>query len=166
MPMGFATLIGGMCTTIGTSTNLLVVSVAADLGLETFGMFDFALPATIAALAGLAYLWLIAPRILEEREAPMSDTSPRLFLGQLGINEASKAQDKSLAELIALTGGEMKVDRIQRGENTYLSPLPDVVIKEGDRLFVRDRPKQLKEFPIQQRHTELRRSVITVKETF
>ena len=34
MPMGFATLVGGMATTIGTSTNLLVVSVADDLGLE------------------------------------------------------------------------------------------------------------------------------------
>ena len=42
MPMGFATLVGGMATTIGTSTNLLVVSVANDLGLERFSMFDFA----------------------------------------------------------------------------------------------------------------------------
>ena len=44
MPMGFATLIGGMSTTIGTSTNLLVVSVAVDMGLKSFGMFDFFLP--------------------------------------------------------------------------------------------------------------------------
>ena len=43
MPMGFATLLGGMTTSIGTSTNLLVVSVAADLGLNRFGMFDFRL---------------------------------------------------------------------------------------------------------------------------
>ena len=42
MPMGFATLVGGMATTIGTSTNLLVVSVAADLGLEKFNLFDAA----------------------------------------------------------------------------------------------------------------------------
>ncbi len=42
MPMGFATLIGGMSTTIGTSTNLLVVSVAVDMGgMKSFGMFDF-----------------------------------------------------------------------------------------------------------------------------
>ena len=41
MPMGLATLLGGMTTTIGTSTNLLVVSVASDMGLSTFGMFDF-----------------------------------------------------------------------------------------------------------------------------
>ena len=41
MPMGFATLIAGMSTTIGTSTNLLVVSVAVDMGMRDFGMFDF-----------------------------------------------------------------------------------------------------------------------------
>ncbi len=45
MPMGLSTLVGGMATTIGTSTNLLVVSVAADLGLRRFGMFDFFVPA-------------------------------------------------------------------------------------------------------------------------
>lgn len=39
MPMGFATLIGGMGTTIGTSTNLLVVSVAVSMGMESFTMF-------------------------------------------------------------------------------------------------------------------------------
>ena len=64
MPMGLATLLGGMTTTIGTSTNLLVVSVASDMGLETIGMFDFFIPAIIAGSIGILYLWLIAPRIL------------------------------------------------------------------------------------------------------
>jgi len=48
MPMGLATLLGGMTTTIGTSTNLLVVSVANDLGVERMGIFDFFVPAAIA----------------------------------------------------------------------------------------------------------------------
>ena len=41
MPMGFSTLLGGMTTTIGTSTNLLVVSIAADMGVAKIGMFDY-----------------------------------------------------------------------------------------------------------------------------
>lgn len=146
MPMGFATLVGGMCTTIGTSTNLLVVSVAADMGVEKFSMFDFILPASIASVIGIAYLWLIAPLIVSERETPLSDTSPRVFLAQLHIPEESRAIGKTLAELIKLTGGAMKVERIQRGEDTFISLLPDVEIKEGDKLFVRDTPKELKEF--------------------
>ena len=64
MPMGFATLLGGMCTTIGTSTNLLVVSVAASMGLRRLEMFDFLMPAAIAGSVGIAYLWLLAPKII------------------------------------------------------------------------------------------------------
>ena len=41
IPMGFASILGGMATTIGTSTNLLVVNVAADMGMDAFSMFDF-----------------------------------------------------------------------------------------------------------------------------
>ena len=56
MPMGFATILGGMTTTIGTSTNLLVVSVAADMGLPRLQMFDFLAPATTAASFAIVYL--------------------------------------------------------------------------------------------------------------
>ncbi|MGI9262244.1 MAG: SLC13 family permease, partial [Woeseiaceae bacterium] len=47
LPMGLATIIGGMATTIGTSTNLLVVGISRDMGLIEFGMFDFFLPVAI-----------------------------------------------------------------------------------------------------------------------
>ena len=146
MPMGFATLVGGMGTTIGTSTNLLVVSVAADMGVEKFSMFDFLLPASIASVIGILYLWLIAPRIVPQRDTPLSDSSPRVFLAQIHIPEESKSVGKTLAELIKLTSDAMKVERLQRGENIYISLLPDVEIKAGDKLFVRDTPKELKEF--------------------
>ena len=146
MPMGFATLVGGMCTTIGTSTNLLVVSVASDMGIQKFSMFDFLLPASIASVIGIAYLWLIAPLLVSERKTPLSDTSPRVFLAQLHIPEESRSVGKTLAQLIKQTNGAMKVEKIQRGEDTFLSLLPDVEIKVGDRLFVRDTPKELKEF--------------------
>ena len=146
MPMGFATLVGGMCTTIGTSTNLLVVSVASDMGVEKFSMFDFLLPASIASIIGIAYLWLIAPLLVSERETPLSDTSPRLFLAQLHIPDDSRSVGKTLAQLIKKTSDVMKVEKIQRGEDTFISLLPDVEIKAGDRLFVRDTPKELKEY--------------------
>ena len=48
IPMGFASIMGGMATTIGTSTNLLVVNVATDMGMDAFSMFDFLGPAVIA----------------------------------------------------------------------------------------------------------------------
>jgi len=142
MPMGFATLVGGMATTIGTSTNLLVVSVANDLGLERFSMFDFALPAAIAAGVAVVYLWLIAPRLLPRRTTDLEDASPRLFEARLHLSEQSPVVDKTLADALALTGG-MHVIRIRRGD-TYIAPLPDAVLRADDSLRVRDTPQNLK----------------------
>ncbi|NVK22559.1 MAG: SLC13 family permease [Kangiellaceae bacterium] len=146
MPMGFATLVGGMATTIGTSTNLLVVSVAADLGLEKFGMFDFLLPASLAGVIAIIYLWLIAPKIIPQRQAAMKNTSPRVFTAQLHIAEDSWAVGKTLAEVINKTEGQMKVSRIQRGSDATIVPMPDAKIKAGDKLRVMDNPDKLKEY--------------------
>lgn len=146
MPVGFATLVGGMATTIGTSTNLLVVAIAADLGLEPFEMFDFTVPVLLVGSIGVLYLWLVAPRLLPEREQPLSDRAPRVFNAMLHINDASKACGLSFAECLALTSNEMRVDRIERGEGLAVTKLPSVTIGAGDRLAVRDTPERLKEF--------------------
>lgn len=142
MPMGFATIIGGMVTTIGTSTNLLVVSLAQDLGVTEFGMFDFAKPAMLAGVVAIAYLWLVAPKMLPQREFQLLDYSPRLFDARLRLNENSPVVGKPLSEAISTAGGELKVVRIRR-KGTILMPLPDVELKEGDRLRVRDSPSNL-----------------------
>ena len=146
MPMGFATLVGGMATTIGTSTNLLVVAIAADLGLRRFGMFDFAVPVLISGGAGIVYLWLIAPRLLPNREGPLADSSPRVFVARLTIPQGSYCEGKSLTEIIKKTSGNINVHRIRRGKGTNLVPLPDALIRAGDQLVVRDTPANLIEF--------------------
>jgi di/tricarboxylate transporter len=145
MPMGFATLVGGMSTSIGTSTNLLVVSVAADMGLRRLQMFDFFVPAAIVAAIAIVYLWLIAPRLLPARKAILSDTSPRIFTAQLVILEDGFAVGKTLTELIEKSSGLLEVSRIMRGTGTYVVPLPDAQIQAGDRLMVNDTPDNLKE---------------------
>ncbi len=146
MPMGLATLIGGMATTIGTSTNLLVVGIAADLGERRFGMFDFTLPVLIAGGASLLFLWLVAPRLLPVRKALMVDTSPRLFSAVLYINEDGYAPGKMLSEVRAKTEGRMRVDRIQRTETLFVAKLPSIRLQPGDRLYVKDSAERLKEF--------------------
>ena len=146
MPMGLATLLGGMTTTIGTSTNLLVVSVAHDLGLERIKMFDFFIPGVIAAGAGILFLWLLAPKLLRHRTSAMQDVSSRIFTASLYIPKDSFADGKTMTEIIAQTNGEMQVVKIQRKEQAFIVPLPDVRITAEDRLFVMDTPRRLKEF--------------------
>ena len=146
MPMGMATLIGGMATTIGTSTNLLIAGVVADQGLPQFGMFDFLLPVIIAGIPGLLFLWLVAPKLLPDRKPPMSDTSPRVFKALLYVPQGSFAEGKTLTEVRAKTENRIKIERIQRGENLFLARLPSVKLQAGDRLYVRDTAERLKEF--------------------
>jgi di/tricarboxylate transporter len=147
LPMGLATLVGGMTTTIGTSTNLLVVSVASDMGLPRISMFDFFIPASIAASIAIVYLWLIAPKLLPKRTPSLPDTSPRLFSAYLNINEDSIANGKTVAEILKMTDDQMNIESIQRSpEYRNIVPFPDTLLKEGDRLHVQDYPDQLKEF--------------------
>ncbi|MBW1782484.1 MAG: SLC13 family permease [Deltaproteobacteria bacterium] len=147
MPMGFATLLGGTCTTIGTSTNLLVVSVAAEMGMRRMEMFDFLMPAVIAGSIGIAYLWILVPRIIPERKPTLADTSPRVFSAHLEVLEGGPVEGKTLAEALKKVQGAMKVMSVKRaGHDSYILPLPSVVLKTGDHLIIRDTPERLKEF--------------------
>ena len=147
LPMGLATLVGGMATTIGTSTNLLVVSIAKNMGAVEFGIFDFIKPALLASVVAVLYLWLIAPKLLPKRTPSMPDTSPRLFSAYININEESDVNGKTIAEIMGLTDGQLKIESLQRGpDNRNIIPLPDTVLKVGDRLKVHDYPDRLKEY--------------------
>jgi len=146
LPMGLATIIGGMSTTIGTSTNLLVVGISQDLGMHEFTMFEWVLPAAIVGGAGLLFLWLVAPRLIPDRAPPMADTSPRIFSGQLNVKEGGFADGKTLSEVLAKADGNMRVDKIQRSESLFLAKLPSVILQPGDRLFVKDSPENLKHY--------------------
>ena len=146
LPMGLATIIGGMSTTIGTSTNLLVVGISQDLGLHEFSMFEWVLPVAIVGGVGVLFLWLVAPRMLPDRAPPMADTSPRIFSAQLNVKEGGFCDGATLSEVLAKAEGNMRVDKIQRSDSLFLAKLPSVVLQPGDRLFVKDSPENLKHY--------------------
>jgi di/tricarboxylate transporter len=146
LPMGLATIIGGMSTTIGTSTNLLVVGITRDLGVADIAMFDITLPAVLVGGVGLAYVWLVVPRLLPDRPMPMTDTRPRLFDAQLTVREDGFAVGKTLKDVLDKTQHEMRVEQIHRGDSLLLAKLPSVILQAGDRLRVKDTPENLKRF--------------------
>ena len=146
MPMGLATIIGGMSTTIGTSTNLLVVGISRDMGMHEFGMFEWVLPVAIVGGVAILFLWIAAPRLLPDRTPPMADTSPRIFSAQLHVKEGGFADGATLSEVLAKADGNLRIDKIQRSESLFLAKLPSVVIQPGDRLFVKDSPENLKHY--------------------
>lgn len=88
MPINAAVLIGGMGTTIGTSTNILVASIAADLGMDEFGVFEFTPIVLVAAMFALPYLWLVMPRLLRDNSV-IPDNIRRIFQTRLRVGASS-----------------------------------------------------------------------------
>ena len=144
LPMNYAVLIGGMGTTIGTSTNLLVVTIAADLGAREFGMFDFAHITAIAAVFGILYLWLVLPKLLPDREGALLDSKPQVFESELYVSEGSKAIGKTLNELNKLIGYTLDATSVSRGHHLRTRQLGHLVLKADDTVRVRDTRANLK----------------------
>lgn len=71
MPLSFASQFGGVCTLIGTSTNILVSSIAVTYGLKEFGMFEFAPLGIVMCAAGILYLIFLTPRLIPERKGEL-----------------------------------------------------------------------------------------------
>ncbi len=146
IPMGFASILGGMATTIGTSTNLLVVNVAADMGMDRFNMFDFAGPVLIGGTLAIGYLWLVVPRLLPHRELPINRGISRVYTAQVRLDENSPVNGRTLAEAITRSGEKMKVESVERGQGVFINPLPDVRLRAGDRITTSDTQDNLREF--------------------
>ena len=69
MPMSFASMFGGVCTLIGTSTNILVSSIAEERGQPAFSMFEIAPLGLIMFIVGSIYMLTIGIRLIPDRRA-------------------------------------------------------------------------------------------------
>ena len=109
IPVNSAVLIGGMATTIGTSTNLLVVGIATDMGMQPMGVFHFTPIVLMAALVALPFIWLVMPRLLPDN-SPASGHAPRRFRSTLRLGGRSMAIGKSIDELRRLLPDDARFD--------------------------------------------------------
>lgn len=142
MPMNCAILIGGMATTIGTSTNLLVVSIAEDMGLPRMSMFHFTDIALVAALVALPYLWLVMPRLLPTRTVG-EDLLTRQFHGTLHIDATSALKGLSLADIRKKLNGALELIHVTRQGAVFTDPV--FMVRPGDILGVEGTSAQLRE---------------------
>lgn len=144
LPMNYAVLIGGMSTTIGTSTNLIVVALAAGLGVGPFSLFGFTPLVLAAALPGLAYLWLVAPRLLAGVQGPKEELSDDAFDAELHVEPGDWLDGRPLSEAFEAAGHRLQAISLLRKDRA-VSPLPSVTLRAGDRLVLRDTAQNLKD---------------------
>lgn len=98
MPLNAASLIGGLATTIGTSTNILVVSIAVDLGMPMMGVFHFTPIVLAAALVALPYIWLVMPKMLDDNRVELVHEA-RKFFTRLRVTENSLLNGRELSQI-------------------------------------------------------------------
>lgn len=73
IPLSYVSILGGMCTLIGTSTNIITNDVAISLGLKSFNIFEITIPGAIAAIVGMFYLLLIGTKSIPNERIIDSD---------------------------------------------------------------------------------------------
>ena len=98
MPVNTAVLLGGMSTTIGTSTNILVVTIADDLGMKPIGVFQYTPIVLMAGLVAIPYLWLVMPRMLRDNSTG-PDLAARIFHTRLRVGAGSVLAGGDLSSL-------------------------------------------------------------------
>lgn len=143
MPVNFAILGGGMVTSLGTSTNLLVISIAADLGVRQIGVFDFTVISAGALLIAIPYLWLVAPRLLSVRNHAPS-AAQRNYEARIKVTEGDALAGRSLAQVAKSLGRPMPLTVLLRGGHGP-SATDDLTFQAGDEVLITDTPSGLRE---------------------
>jgi di/tricarboxylate transporter len=145
MPMAFGSLIGGLMTQVGTSPNVVVSRVRADLTGESFTMFDFTPVGASLALVGAVFL-LFGYRLVPERKSQQVGMHQAIeitdYTSEAMVPAGSPVIGKPLSNLVKIgDGGAVVIAVFRRG--THLAPLPDVVIELDDILLLEGGPAAL-----------------------
>lgn len=140
MPLSFVAIFGGTATLIGTSTNLLVSSLAREHGLEPFSMFEFLPLGAVLFVVGFLYVTLVPMRLLEPRSAVASLTRKyhlEGFLTELRVGPNSKLVNRTVVEEHIRERYEMTVLEILREKRKITSEIRNTPLQVDDVLLVR-----------------------------
>ncbi len=139
MPLSFISILGGMTTIIGSSTNLLVAEAARKEGVLDLQFFDFTGIGMIMASVGAVYALLIMPRLLRKRESmteEMSQTTGKQFIAQIPLTYGDRLVGQQAVAGMFPSLKDMTVRLVQRGESPLLPPFDNVTLQPGDTVVV------------------------------
>ena len=140
IPLSYASIMGGMCTLIGTSTNMLVSGIADRSGLPEFGMFQLSPVGVPLMVSGMIYMMLIGRKLLPDRRKK-ENLSERFgirdYLTELQLLEGNELSGKRIMDSALVRELEMDIIEVVRNGQRFTLPPGDFTLEAGDLLKVR-----------------------------
>ncbi len=143
MPLAFASIMGGTCTLIGTSTNVAVSGFIKNAGMKEVGMFEIAPIGILVCAVGILYFLLLGSKILPNvsGDTSLQPETIRDYLCEVVVMPNSPLIGQSTFDWdLNLVG--FRLVRIERNGQSHL-PAPELVIESGDLLLVQGRVTDL-----------------------
>ncbi len=144
IPLSYASQFGGVCTLVGTSTNLLVSSISDQAGYGAFSMFEFSKMGLILFTAGVLFFLIFGRWLLPERQAQELAITYQLgeYITELRVGESSPLIGKSVLESRLGQDHDVTVLRLLHVTEAVWAPLRQA-LKAGDVLLVRGKIREL-----------------------
>jgi di/tricarboxylate transporter len=140
MPLSYASILGGCCTLIGTSTNLLVNGALRDLKVTPMSMFELAPLGIPLAIAGIAYLTVFGPKLIPARTSITGSleidhrTTP---LYHLLLGSHSPLIGKRFSETPLANRAEgIHIMEVRRNGARVMLPLDAITVETNDRFQI------------------------------
>ncbi|HMM77568.1 MAG TPA: SLC13 family permease [Gammaproteobacteria bacterium] len=136
MPLSFATILGGLCTEIGTSTNVVVYGLLREATGEKPGLFAIAPIGLVCAAVGIAYMLLFSRLLLKDRKPAFSlDSDPREYTVEMMVEPGGALAGRTIEEagLRHLPGAYLI--EIERDGDAIVAVGPEQRLKGDDRLI-------------------------------
>ena len=147
IPLSYAAILGGTCTLIGTSTNLVVHGLLLEHGLEGFSFFELGKAGLPIACVVMVYFALVGYRLLPERKDTLVELgeSTREFVVEVKVESAYTHAGKTIEEAHLRHLKGLFLFQINREGKTISPVSSDQKVVVGDRLFFTGLPETIYE---------------------
>lgn len=137
LPISFAGILGGSCTLMGTSTNLIVNSVARDLGAEKFDFFEFSFFGMIFLVVGIIVITILSRWLPKDSKENLQEAYElEDFITTVTIKKDSDLIDKKIEDTFLYTNSDISILKLTRKNQITNAPGRYISLKENDRLML------------------------------